>query len=669
MNTIEYRKAVSAMPFVRDCDQTLDNLGHWWQKVSLIGKIVSLDIAATLLDDMDSTRNHFKKLQKELVTQLARENLSKIEVEMGSRAQFVIDILVRNLFERTADVGFLATDDAIRNFLKTGMPEENDSIVQRLREYVLKYSVYDEILLITPQGAIQAHLDTSHSLTHSNDPLIQETLHSSAPYLETFRATDLHASAQPCLMYSAKIQASSHNQASILGVLCLCFRFQNEMDGIFQSLCRPHEILAILDEDQTVIASSDPQALPLNTRIPRHITQGLLHIKIQQTTYLAAAAQAKGYQGYSGPPWTGLAMIATNHAFASQKTSSQDAIADMDFHAQHDFFSQALRTIHHNAAWVTDDLSLIVLNGQIVAARREATELMPVLNEIRTIGQQTQAVFERSITYLYRTVFESLLYSIQFQAFLAVNIMDRNLYERANDVRWWALTDRFREILAQPDQSAEDIETLTEILHYINDLYTVYTHLFIFSKQRVVLAVSQPDAQHWLGTTLPGDGGFQAALEIADSQRYTVTPFQPTPLYNQRPTYIYLTGIRAPTQQRVVGGIGIVFDSEPQFQAMLHDALPRDEHQQVLSGAFAVFTDRAKTIISATHPTLVPGQPLALTEDVPFTLKKGERRSMRVCFEQREYVLGVAVSNGYREYKTTKDYENDVIALIFMPLS
>ncbi len=34
-----------------------------------------------------------------------------------------------------------------------------------------------------------------------------------------------------------------------------------------------------------------------------------------------------------------------------------------------------------------------------------------------------------------------------FLAELIVDIMDRNLYERANDCRWWALTTDFRAIL------------------------------------------------------------------------------------------------------------------------------------------------------------------------------------------------------------------------------
>ena len=66
-------------------------------------------------------------------------------------------------------------------------------------------------------------------------------------------------------------------------------------------------------------------------------------------------------------------------------------------------------------------------------------------------------------------------------------------------------------------------------------------------------------------------------ITVNDSQRYVVSPFEASPLYGDRHTYIYLTAVRDPMNGRTVGGIGIVFDSQPQFAAMLADALPRDD--------------------------------------------------------------------------------------------
>ena len=70
--------------------------------------------------------------------------------------------------------------------------------------------------------------------------------------------------------------------------------------------------------------------------------------------------------------------------------------------------------------------------------------------------------------------------------------MDRNLYERANDCRWWALTSAFRELLAEPALPADGAARMGAILETINGLYTVYSNLVVFDANGRVLAVSQP---------------------------------------------------------------------------------------------------------------------------------------------------------------------------------
>jgi hypothetical protein len=48
-------------------------------------------------------------------------------------------------------------------------------------------------------------------------------------------------------------------------------------------------------------------------------------------------------------------------------------------------------------------------------------------------------------------------------------------------------------------------------------------------------------------------------------------------------------------------------------------------------------------------------------------MKNGQRCSEIIQFEEINYVLGIAVSNGYREYKTCDHYTNDVLAFVFIP--
>ena len=86
-------------------------VGYRERLATLQGAWDSLALLSHLSDDgtnLSNTREAFESLAADLVTHLETETHRKALLAARARAQVVIDILVRNLFERTADVGFLA---------------------------------------------------------------------------------------------------------------------------------------------------------------------------------------------------------------------------------------------------------------------------------------------------------------------------------------------------------------------------------------------------------------------------------------------------------------------------------------------------------------------------------------------------------------------------------
>src|SRR5690606_33618287 len=242
----------------------------------------------------------------------------------------------------------------------------------------------------------------------------------------------------------------------------------------------------------------------------------------------------------------------------------------------------------------------VVWNGQVMTAGQngELLKLKTILEQISETGARSNELFSQSIRDLYETVLSSSLSDSEFVSHLMVDLLDRNLYERSDDCRWWALTPELQAALADPEHLPEKVTRIDEILGYINSLYTVYTRIFVYDRDGIIIGSTdfKGDGLQINGSEID-EATLSQVLSLTNGQQYYVTPFAPTPLYGGRPTYIYHAAIRHPeSASHVVGGIGIVFDAEPEFAAMLKGALGDKK------AASALFVDRSGRIISRTDP-------------------------------------------------------------------
>ncbi len=674
-----------------------------WRGAITAGKIETgrmkkeaANLFGPLIQDMSSTISRYEKIQARLTDAVLVEMAGKVIHEIRDAAGFTINILKRNLFERTADVGYLATDGEIVNFLKHAaddtrthcLEEQRHALRSRLEEYRYEYTVYNEIIILDLNGNVVANLDENNPVSFSRDRLLARTqaidLHRDPDenkFVETFRTTDLMPGRRDVLIYSQKIEDADTQRP--LGTLCLCFDFEDEMAGIFADLKQGNDaiISAILDDKGRVISSSAATMLPVSTAISVNSDSEFEIISVNGKEYLACIVPTDGYQGFYGLPWHGFAMIDTAIAFS--KDENQTSI-DHDTIRQIQNFSRDLAVIKKDSDDLLTNMKIDGLNGIIQAAKFKDKTFVEILHFVEEIGVEIDRLFHSAIDSLQQTVAASLFTDVEFRAFQGNNIADRNLYERANDVCWWALTPLFRSTLAGLNRNRlekQAAEALRDNLEYINNLYTPYLRLVLTDGAGEVVAVSnppheleerfvQPDlpkGQDFVGMKIPGNI-VSRAMALPSGKDYCVTQFSSTPLYGGRFTYVYGTAVRDPEDiTRPVGTILIVFDAEPQFKAMLSDILPKNENKEIIEGSFAVFADRAKKIISSTTPDYPVGSDLSI-EDKFFSLKNGARKSDVVTLGARSYAMGIQVSEGYREYKREDGYVNDVLCMVFIPV-
>jgi chemotaxis signal transduction protein len=639
---------------VTKCEQSLHELNLMWRMIESSAKMNCPVEAKAILPTMAATRSGFSQLEKELVGSMAREKIGNVLAELATKAQYVSEIVVRNLYERTADVGFLATDRDLCAFV-AGLQGDTDAIRHRLRAYRSKYTVYDEIVLLDLSGNVLVQIDEATPLEGSADPLIAQTI-ACDQYVETFRHSDLRPAKREALIYSRRMLHP--DTGAVAGVLCLCFAFEEEMARIFATHRDRTERsnMLLLDAANRVIASADQLWIPLGAQVPVNHDAAPRLLMYGGREYLVRTHTSAGYQGYPGPAgWQGQVMIPVDVAFGSKHSA---ILAGLDPEVADGLLSHARSFCPplFEIMGAAETIRRVVWNGQVMTAGQagEMARLKSVLEQISDTGARSNDLFSQSIRELFETVLASGMRDGEFVSHLLGDLLDRNLYERANDCRWWALSPVLRSMLAREfDQDA--VQTMKRVLEYINGLYTVYTCIFVYDRDGNIVTSTHSAEAH--GAALEQDTLAQV-LALRTEQDYHVTPFEPSLMYDGRPTYVYHAAIRDPDDcSQVVGGIGIVFDAAVEFDAMLRGALGGKD------GVQAFFVDRAGAIIASTDPSRPIGATLEI-DGALLALENGCSASRIVLHDGQYAIMGCTVSHGYLEFKVSDGYRADVIAVV-----
>ncbi|MDF1883443.1 cache domain-containing protein [Sulfurimonas sp. SAG-AH-194-C21] len=622
-------------PFIEQTKIDLEKQNKFLNKVTLTGKINALHVAANLFEFTDKTSIVFDELKTELIDALLEENLRKITDELEFKAKTTIDILIRNLFERTADVGFLSTDNLICTFLTT-QDIQKEKLLQHLQEYASKYSVYNEIVIFDTEGNAKINMNPDNKILHSNDSILKDALVSDS-YVERYTHSDIFDAQEKTLIYAQKI---SYNNEDI-GVLCLCFKFEDELSSIFSNLTVNNESLSISNSKEIFATNSQKN----------HISYIDKKYTILEHKYIVVSKKTSGYQGYYGiDGWYATALFNSvglkNPVEALEEESNEQ-------NNEPNLLSEKLQLVIEKANNILEDIADVIINGELIAVKQRVYLLTPILDNLRNISTELFKSIKNSIKNLESVVKEGLINDGKMASHLAIDIMDRNLYERANDSRWWALTPLFQEELASKSVNTQE---LNSVLNYINDLYTVYTNIFLYDTNKTVVASS--NNHHIIGQKLE-DSYVSKTLSNQSSQAYFVSSFENTSLYNDKATYIYSASIVH--EGKVVGGVSVVFDSLPEFQAILQDSFPA--HKK----GFMLFVDKNKKVISSTNPSIKVLQTVSIDDKFITSTGKHSVYDFEIL-QDKQYLIVSVASNGYREYKISDNYKNEVYCLTFIEI-
>ena len=227
---------------------------------------------------------------------------------------------------------------------------------------------------------------------------------------------------------------------------------------------------------------------------------------------------------------------------------------------------------------------MLALNALVEAARagEAGRGFAVVAEEVKQIAERAAAISAGLSEELGPTVAElqqlgaQLVSQVRGQrladlALNAIELVDRNLYERTCDVRWWATDAAVVDAVTECDPAGPAARTATQRLGVILRNYTVYLDLWITDASGRVLANAAPT--RWpgvVGSDVSGQRWFRDALATADGDAYAVEDVTTSGALGST-VATYATAVRrdGDTNGEVIGALGVFFAWAPQTAAIL----------------------------------------------------------------------------------------------------
>ena len=152
-----------------------------------------------------------------------------------------------------------------------------------------------------------------------------------------------------------------------------------------------------------------------------------------------------------------------------------------------------------------------------------------------------------------------------------IDLIDRNLYERSCDVRWWATDSSCVDALADPGKETADY--CSRRLGVILNSYTVYKDLVLCNLDGKVIANGSPRQYKSVGHDCSGSQWFREALAHSSGEEFGFQAVHASALVSGQRILAYSCGVRekGDAKGRLLGVLGILFDWDSLAQNIVHN--------------------------------------------------------------------------------------------------
>lgn len=221
-----------------------------------------------------------------------------------------------------------------------------------------------------------------------------------------------------------------------------------------------------------------------------------------------------------------------------------------------------------------------------------------------------------------------------------IDIIDRNLYERSCDVRWWATDSAVVDCASAP--SPESVSHASSRLGVILANYTVYLDLWVIDLEGRVIANGRPERYPVAGRhTVSRQPWFKAAMGTRTGADYATGEVERAEALGNAPVATYATAIREHGKEngRPIGVLAVFFDWAPQAEAVVRGVrLSEDEWARTR----CMLVDARYRVLASSDPKSPENETLAL--------RKTDQKVGHYQLDDGT-IVAFALTPGYETYK------------------
>ena len=282
---------------------------------------------------------------------------------------------------------------------------------------------------------------------------------------------------------------------------------------------------------------------------------------------------------------------------------------------------------------INENAKLLSLNARIEAARAGSSGAAfgVVAQEMQALSTNTASVADdmanktrESISNLVSIIGGNVRGTrLADIALNSLDLIDRNLYERTCDVRWWATDSSLVDALQQPSEASS--QYACQRMGVILNAYTVYHDLVLCDTTGRIIANGRPNTYYSIGRNEAKSVWFSKAMATRSGNDFAFQSAHKSPLVADQAVLVYSSTVRrnGDANEPILGVLGVLFNWEALSSAVLANAsLNEAESARTLR----LILDNEANVLASSRP-------------LPFDYKLPMQKIDSMFHENKGYVL------------------------------